>query len=133
MSRRLRRNMAVDDLLDDLRPVIRGLDEVRVTKEDLLKALQDNRAEHRQIFEEAIDAWHKSVQEKLAKMVEQAKRGPEHVELMVGLPRPEDHTKDYDRVIRMITMSKDDEFELSERDFAQFVMDEWGWQAAFLS
>lgn len=122
-----------DDLLDDLRPVIRGLDTVRVTKEDLLKALVDNRKEHRAIFEEAIDAWHKSVEKKLAKMIEQAKKGPDHVELMVGLPRPDDHTKDYDRAVRMIELSQDEEFELTQYDFAQYVMDEWGWQASFLS
>lgn len=125
--------MALGDLLDDLQPVIRGLDEVRVSKEDLLQALQANKTEHRQIFEESIDVWHKNVQEKLATMVEQAKKGPGFVELNVGLPRPDDHTKDYDRVIRMIEMSKDEEFELDARDFAQYVMDEWGWQAHFLS
>ena len=123
----------VNSLLDDLRPEIRGLDTVRISKDDLLKALEENKAEHRQIFEEAIDKWHEQVKVKLAKMIEQAKLGPDQVELMVGLPRPDDHTKDYTAVIRLVTMSQDDEFELTYRDFQQYVMDEWGWQAAFLS
>lgn len=113
--------------------LLRGLDRVRVTKADLVKALEDNRAEHRQIFEEAISAWQKRVIERLNTMVEQAKQGPDLVELVIGLPRPEDHTKDYNRVIRMIEMSQDDEFELTAYDFSQYVMDEWGWQAAFLT
>jgi len=96
----------VNSLLDDLRPEIRGLDTVRISKDDLLKALEENKAEHRQIFEEAIDKWHEQVKVKLAKMIEQAKLGPDQVELMVGLPRPDDHTKDYTAVIRLVTMSQ---------------------------
>lgn len=124
---------SVESLLDDLRPEIRGLDTVRVSKANLLKALEENKAEHRQIFEEAIDKWHDEVKLKLARMVEQAKLGPDAVELMVGLPRPDDHTKDYTSVIRLVTMSEDEEFELTYRDFQMYVMDEWGWQAAFLA
>lgn len=119
--------------MDDLRPVIRGLDTVRVKKDDLLAALKENKDEHRRIFTEAIDAWHKRVIERLEELVAQAKRGPESVELVVRLPRPADHTKEYERVIKMVELSQDDEFELTQQDFAQFVMDEWGWQRDFLA
>lgn len=123
----------VNDLLDQMVPKLRGLDTVRVLKSDLVQIIEDNRKEHRAIFEEAIENWHKRVQERLKEMVEAAKKGPNAVDLVIALPRPEDHTKDYDRAIKMLEMSQDDELELDEHEFATFVMDDWGWQKAFLA
>lgn len=123
----------VEQLLDDMRPVLRGLDTVRVKKEDLVKVITDNRAEHRKIFEEAIEGWHKQVQKRLQELVKKAKEGPDSVDLVIALPRPEDHTKDYDRVLKMLQLSQDDEMELSDHEFRQYVMDDWGWQQSFLT
>ena len=49
----------------------------------------------------------------------------------IRLEIPEDHTKDYDRVLKMLDMSQDASIELGERDFDQYVMDNWGWSEAF--
>jgi hypothetical protein len=112
---------------------LRGLDTVRVKKDDVLSALQANREEHRQIFEEAIKNWKDQVIIRLEEMVEKAKKDINEVVLSVGLVRPQDHTKDYNRAIKMLEMSQDDELELTQSDFAQFVMDDWGWQRDFLT
>ena len=123
----------LDSLLDQVTPTLRGFDTVRVQKSDLEKIIKKNRSEHREIFEEAIENWHKQVQERLAILVSQAKKGPDAVELHIGLPRPDDHTNDYDRVLKMLELSQDDEFELSQHEFSQFVMDDFGWQGTFLA
>jgi hypothetical protein len=112
---------------------IRGLESVRVKKDKLLKILRANRDEHRAIFEEAITKWHEQAIERLQRMVDQAKKGPEAVEFSLGMPRPDDHTSEYNHVIRMLELSEDDEFILPAHEFAMYVMDEWGWQAAFLT
>jgi hypothetical protein len=49
----------------------------------------------------------------------------------IGLPEPEDHTDDYDRVLTMIEMSINDTVELSENEFAMYVMDQWDWKQSF--
>lgn len=108
----------------------RGLDSVRVTKDELLQAIRKNRDEHRLIFEEALEGWKSKVTKALEYAVADAKAGKDY-RLTVGLVRPEDHTKDYDRAIRMLEMSQDDELVLSAVDFATYVMDEWGWQRTF--
>ncbi len=54
------------------------------------------------------------------------------IKLGINLTVPVDHTKDYDRVIRMLTMSTADEITISESQFTQYVMDEWNWKAAFV-
>lgn len=124
--------MGLDSLIDEVTR-LRGLDTVRVSKADLLSIIRENRAEHRKIFEEAIDGWHEQVQKKLKEMVAAAKKGPQAVQLHLNLPKPEDHTRDYDRVIKMLELSKDEELELDDREFATYVMDDWGWQGAFLA
>jgi hypothetical protein len=43
-----------------------------------------------------------------------------------------DHTPDYDRIIRMVTMHIGDTFDLTESDFQAYVMDDWSWKRAFL-
>lgn len=121
-------------ILDDLRPTYRGLDAVRMNKETLIQIVTDNRTEHRSIFEEAIDNWQKEVVKRLETLVTEAKnQPPAQVQIVVNLPKPEDHTSDYDRVLKMLELSLDNELELTDREFAQFVMDDWGWQKPFLT
>lgn len=54
------------------------------------------------------------------------------VKLNIELTVPVEHTKDYERVIRMLTMSTADEITISESQFTQYVMDEWNWKAGFV-
>jgi hypothetical protein len=50
---------------------------------------------------------------------------------VLGLLVPEDHTEDYDRVLTMARMSVDEVGELSEDEFAMYVMDQWSCKNAF--
>jgi hypothetical protein len=49
------------------------------------------------------------------------------------LPVPEEHTKDYDRAIRFISLDTREEIKLSEADAKSYVEDMWGWTASYLS
>lgn len=100
---------------------------VVINKPDLLKVLQENRAAHREFFERAIDGWQILVQKKIEEIVERAKAGDyEHV--FYQMVRPEDHTKDYDRAIRMLELDIHDTVRLAEAEFATYVQDDWGWK-----
>lgn len=111
---------------------LRGLDTVRIGKGELLEIVQGNRDEHRKIFEEALEGWKRKVTQELERAYEDAKAGRDWRGHVV-ITRPEDHTAEYDHVIRLLELSLDDELELSARDFSQYVMDRWGWQGAFLA
>ena len=66
----------------------------------------------------------------LADHIERIKaNAPEKV--AVSLPMPEDHSEDYELAIAMLEWSRDDHLELSDSEFSQYVMDNWGWQASF--
>lgn len=105
---------------------------IRVSKAKLLATLQTNRLNHRKIFEEAIEGYKQAVISELERRLNDAKANKK-VSLYFQLTQPVDQTKDYDRAIGMLTMSLDTEIELTEQDFACYVLDDWGWKRQFLT
>ena len=107
-----------------------GESKVTVKKSELLDAMRANREGHRAEFLKAQDGYRLAVIEELDKMLADARDG-KNLRVAVGLTAPTEHTKDYDRVIRMLEMSTADEIVISETQFAQYVLDEWGWMGQF--
>lgn len=104
----------------------------RIQKEELLRELEKNMSEHRAIFEEAVEGYKKQAVVLLEEYIERIKSG-NMVRVQVALPEPSDHTRDYERTIAMINMSEDDVIELNEREFGQYVLDDWDWKYQFLA
>ena len=46
---------------------------------------------------------------------------------------PQDHTKEYDINIQMLEMSEDEKLVVSQKQFQNFVLDDWEWRQDFLS
>jgi hypothetical protein len=111
---------------------LRGIDTVRVNKDDLLERIKTNRDQHRTIFEEALEGWKKKVTEVLEERYQSALQGKDF-NILIHLPRPEDHTDQYDTVIELLGMSLDEELELTQHDFACYALDKWQWQQQFLT
>lgn len=120
---------------------------VTVNKDELLDKLKANKAQHRETYEEALAGYKDKVREELNRMLNETRDKVEEwldriddevleVRLWAApkadLPKPEDHTEDYDRAITMVEMSVDDELELTESEFAELVMDDWGWKGEFV-
>lgn len=106
------------------------MENVRVNKADLLKRIKANRRAHRKVYEKAYEAFSAQAAEELSRRLELIKAG-KHFDLSIRLPIPEDHTADYDRAITMIEMSLGETIVLSERDFAEYVQDDWDWKRAW--
>jgi len=106
--------------------------EITVPKEALLAKLKENRDDHRAIFEEALVGYETESIGELQQQLDLLRAGKRRdIRIIKVVPR--DHTSDYNRAIAMIEMAIGDTITLSERDFAQYVMDDWGWQGEFLS
>lgn len=106
--------------------------EVRIKKSELLAKLEENRAEHRSTFLEALDGYKVEVIKILTARLKDAKTGkriPQHITIQ----QPVDQTREYDRVIAMLKMSVDDEVTLQAQEFQQYVMDQWVWKHQFLA
>lgn len=104
--------------------------EVKVRKSELREIVQVNRDGHRTIFEKALEVYKERMVEHLEKMIDDVHKGRK-IEHFIRMPEPEDHTDDYDRVLKMIDMSVDDEMVIGSSEFAQYVMDDWNWKESF--
>jgi hypothetical protein len=108
------------------------MDEVKVKVAALRERVQHNRDQHRAVFEKALEVYKERLLAHLELKVEQVKKG-ERIEHYIALPVPEDHTKDYDRILNMLDLSVDDEVTITQREFAMYVMDDWAWKESFYS
>lgn len=105
---------------------------VEVDRTKLLDILRTNRDEHRNLFEKALSIYQERLLKHLERRIEEVKKG-QKIDHYIRMPVPEDHTSDYDRVIKMVEMSLSDEIELTAADFSQYVMDDWSWKESFAS
>jgi hypothetical protein len=99
---------------------------IKANVKELLEILTQNRDLHHDIFIAAQKIYRSEVIRRLDKALQDAKDGKEFPG-SIHIPAPEDHTKDYDRVIRMLQLSVDENIELDERDVEVYVLDRWSW------
>jgi hypothetical protein len=106
---------------------------ITVSKQELLRVMKENRSKHRTVFLAALEGYRQEarrVLENELKRIADARR-PHEIRILLAVP--EDHTRDYDRVIGMLEMDTGDTFALDERTYAEYVTDDWGWKRAWAS
>lgn len=103
---------------------------VTVKKADLVATLTTNRDEHRDQFEKAQVKFRERVIYELDKRLERARKG-DKVELFIRLPEPEEHTDSYDTALAMLEWEVDDEVKLTQSQFSELVLNQWGWAKSF--
>jgi hypothetical protein len=111
-----------------------GESKVTVKKGELLDAIRKNRETHRASFLEAQKGYRETVIKALDQTLAEAREGQRFIlERITALIMPQEHTADYDRVIKMLEMSVADEVTVTEQQFSQFVLDDWGWKKQFVT
>lgn len=108
------------------------METVKVKKSELLAKLKENRAEHREIFEEASAAFRREVIKVLDLRLEDARAG-RRIRLRIDLTQPMDQTSEYDQAIAMCEMSVDNEITLSHEHFRCYILDKWHWRDQFIA
>lgn len=103
----------------------------RVDKAQLLEILKKNRAQHKKIFEEAVEGYRTEMLKRLEGFIVEVKEG-RLLTRSIGLPVPINETPSYDTAIRMLEMGTDAVIELSAQDFACLVEDKWEWKRNFI-
>lgn len=104
---------------------------ITVNKADLIKVMEENRRKHRAVFTDALLGYDQEALKVLREHID-ALRAGKHPELRILLDRPEDHTRDYDRVLGMLKMHTGDTFELDEVSYRQYVDDDWAWKRQWI-
>lgn len=101
-------------------------------KTQVLEKLRENRANHEKVFLEAQEGFKTAVIKELEERLEAARAG-KPVSRYLNLVEPVNQLKDYDRAIAMLEMAVDEEVELDEKQFAQYMQDDWAWKGQFLA
>ena len=105
--------------------------DTNVRKAELISIVRENRDKHTSVFRASVDGYRELAMEMLRGEIASLEAG-RTPELRVILTRPRDHTRDYDRVIRMLELDTREQILLDERTFAKYVMDQWEWTGEFL-
>lgn len=107
---------------------------------EIIERVKTNRDKHAEDYATALKGYYLEVSEQLANLAGElavaiteadAAKDPKALNFSVRAEKPEDHTGDYDRVIDMLELAKNETIELDEQEFAQYVRDEWAWKARF--
>lgn len=103
-----------------------------VRKSELLDILKGNRERHQGLYQEARTAYLLRAQVKLGQLLDDVNAG-RMPNLLVDMPVPEDHTRDYDRVIRMLEMDLADDITITDSEAKAYVQDDWPWRRSFIA
>lgn len=105
---------------------------INVDKTRLMLALETNRAKHGTAYEKAKAGYVKVTTEQVRGYLQRLANGELLERAYLPAP-PEDHTSDYNDAIEMMAWSTDDQIELTQAQFKQYVMDDWGWKEQWVT
>jgi len=103
---------------------------VTIKQDALLEILRENRDTHKTDYEDARKGYLETCAETLERYLAEFKAGERDTLHWSEIP-PTSQVKDYDRVIRMLELSVDNEIELTSDEFANYVQDDWHWKGGW--
>jgi len=104
---------------------------VKVKKVELLTIVKENRLKHEVEYVDSMHEFKTAAVKTLQDQIKKVEEDPN--EISIHIPVPISYVKDYDKAIRMLELSVDNEIILDSTEFNQLVQDEWHWKNDFLS
>ena len=104
---------------------------VKIQVAKLQEILEENKLNHVAIFEKAVEGYRKQAIAELEKSLEEARNGL-RIRRTIALIEPMNQTKEYDRILKQLSLTSDRIVELTDSEFANYVMDDWSWKDQFL-
>jgi hypothetical protein len=104
--------------------------------------VKSNRAKHIAEYKEAVEGYKAAAIKAIDRAMNRLKKRVQELEtgevlvlqaVTFDLQVPNNHAKDYDKVITMLEMSVDEELEIQADEFTCYVMDNWEWKENFQS
>lgn len=105
----------------------------KINKTALLSELQTNRAKHEAEFREAREEWERQAILRFREVLDEMERDDfdRTINPTGGLPKPTNFLASYDMAIQRLEWEESDTVELDEREFANYVRDDWDWKGHF--
>lgn len=113
----------------------------RIATRSLKDVVVENRAKHEREYQEAIRGWRVQYARKAASLVDELQTSiavlkdddVDHIttEFATSLylpTKPESYLADYDRVLKRLELTLDEEWWLSNEEFERYVLDNWKWK-----
>ena len=100
---------------------------ITVNIRDLLIEVENNHDRHVDVYKRAMVGYSRAAHQWLSETLNAFEMG-EHPSMTFREPMPVDHSDDYERTLAMLRMAVGETIEIDEREFAQYVMDDWGWK-----
>lgn len=102
-------------------------------KAKILETLRINAETHKKEFKELLEKNTEHVKTEIQK-VAQSVGYPDLTQVNAALrAKPTDHSRDYERMIKILEMTTQEEIELTGSEFERYIEDEWDWKDTFLS
>jgi len=99
-----------------------GNRKITVKKSDLINKIKENKEKHIVSYNEAVEAYRFEAFEQLKKLGEKAKEGS--LDLSLNLVTPIDNRDNYDKIIDMFEWEVNEEVELTQQEFNEYVHDD---------
>jgi len=95
---------------------------MKVDKKSLIEKIQENKQAHIKDYNEAVDAYYKKAAEQIQKASKDLKNGS--LKISINLVTPINREEEYDKIIEMFNWEINDEIELTQREFNEYVHDD---------
>lgn len=95
---------------------------VKVNKAKLIAKIKENKEAHIIAYAKAVEAYKKEALKQLAELTKKAEAGD--TSLRLSLTTPIDNVKSYDKILDIFEWEIDEEVELEQKEFNEYVQDE---------
>jgi len=95
---------------------------IKVKKDDLIEKIKENKEIHVKEYEEAVVAYKEEALKQLAVQTSKVKEGA--LDAKLELVTPVNNSDNYDKIVEMFTWEVENEVELSQDEFNEYVQDE---------
>lgn len=117
------------------------MNKVKVSKDDLLKILIENRQKHLDQYNENCTEYKLAAIRKLNSIIEKCQHYVDKInnenyikDVNIdywNLQPPKSYLSNYDQAISMLRMSVDNEVVISNQEYSHYVLDNWSWTENF--
>lgn len=95
---------------------------IKVNKQELINKIEENKQAHIKAYRKAVTAYKKEALKQLKELTKEVRGGD--LQIRLNLTTPVDNEKNYDKIIEMFTWEVDEEVELGQTEFTEYVQDE---------
>lgn len=108
------------------------MNEVKVSKAELLTAIKANLAKHQSALSELKASRREKISNYFSKTLNKIANESGFQPDLPKFPLPEDRTNEYQTAIKMVEMSVSDTIVITASQFDRLVMDNWDWKKELL-